>query len=112
MIEGDPNQYPFDKYASDFVFGIRNSSYVFQFTSLLIFTVTSGDPVPIAFGIVGSIQSWAVTTSVNDLSSSELLVSLNAKRNWIIKFFSIVCLDTGRINCVISLLLLPCGSFH
>lgn len=38
IIEGDPNQYPFDKYISDFVFGMSDQRFVFSWCPRRLFS--------------------------------------------------------------------------
>lgn len=77
IVLGDPNLYPFDRYASEFVINLKDSEKT---------------PIPIAFGIVAAVQAWNVYIEVTQLPQQNLKIEILASRGWIIKFFSSVFL--------------------
>jgi hypothetical protein len=81
IIIGDPNRYPFDEYASEFIFNLRRGQ----------------DPVPVAVGIVGAVQGWNIDLFITNLPEENVRVEVVARRSWIIKFFSSV--DSDNVVC-------------
>ncbi|KAJ3271509.1 hypothetical protein HDV01_006560 [Terramyces sp. JEL0728] len=78
VSSGNINRYPFDSFTTDFVLYAQNTN--------------DSTPIPIAFGIVGAIQSWRSDIQVlNGTDSGIDLITVNvvSKRSFTTQFFSI-----------------------
>ncbi|KAL2918946.1 hypothetical protein HK105_201214 [Polyrhizophydium stewartii] len=79
ILEGSPNQYPFDTYRLEFLV----SAVIGQGLS---------NPLPFAMGLVGAVQSWTIDIEIMDYQQDYHLafVTMTLRRSWTTKFFSMI----------------------